>query len=383
MDTPVVAHWHGNDVDLTTIERQLVPCWAQAAQSAPAASAIRTSIFNLVVYTDSQESAQGVCEKLDRLAGGRPSRAIVLAVDRNAAGCSVDAEVRVQCQWRAGDQSFLGYEQLIITAHGRVADHPASLVDPLLVAELPTYLWWPGQPPFGHRIFRRLLAVADQLVVDSAQFRSPGDGIADIGRLCSGQQGVNDLHWARLTHWRDIIAQIFDDPACLPYVGHISSIRLDCGAGGNEAPANAATLLLLGWMASRLGWEPESTLDRLAREDVTLAVLQDERLIPIELRFRDHGSAGAGELIGVELVAEPEGKPPARFNVARTDDLQLVRVDTAIQGSTEMSRLMPLAVKSDEELLADELGLTGHDRLYEGVIEMASRMAGREGWMPA
>jgi hypothetical protein len=33
-------------------------------------------------------------------------------------------------------------------------------------------------------------------------------------------------------------------------------------------------------------------------------------------------------------------------------------------------------------VLVDELELVGHDELYDRVVDMASRMAGREVWMP-
>jgi hypothetical protein len=47
-----------------------------------------------------------------------------------------------------------------------------------------------------------------------------------------------------------------------------------------------------------------------------------------------------------------------------------------------IERTVPFEAKGEAELLADEMGLVSHDRLYDTVVSMASRMAGREVWVP-
>jgi glucose-6-phosphate dehydrogenase assembly protein OpcA len=374
--------WHDTDVDVTAIERQLSRLWAQTAQDGRASSFVRTSILNLVVFTDSESGAHRILDSLDRLPARHPSRVIILVGDRMSQGSSIDAEVSVLSRPAAQNAPLVSYEQLIVTAHGRAADHLSSVVIPLLMPELPTYLWWSGQPPFGHRMFHRLLSVADQLVIDSAEFRSPGDGLADVARICAGRQGVNDFHWARLTPWREILAQFFDGPTWAPYAKGVISLKLTFGQGGNGVSATAGTLLLLGWAASHLGWEPETTLDAVVVRDVAMSVLQGDRLIPIELHFHDRGPQAAGKLMGIELVSQPKGEQPARFTVERTEDLQHTHVSMKIHGGPEISRVVPLGTKGDVELLAEELEMAGHDRLYDVVVETASRVAGREVWVP-
>jgi len=141
--------------------------------------------------------------------------------------------------------------------------------------------------------------------------------------------------------------------------------------------------VLVAWVAEHLGWEPETTLDGLARGDLQLSVLQTERLIPIELQFRDHGPEAAGRLIAIELVSQPKGMPPARFTVGRTEnDLDNAHVCMEIHEGCTISRVVPLHLKTEVELLADELDLGGRDTLYEKVVDMAGRMAGREAWVP-
>lgn len=220
-------------------------------------------------------------------------------------------------------------------------------------------------------------------VVDFAEFSSPGDGYADLARLCFGKQGVNDFNWARLSAWREIIAQFFDGAVLAPYASAIHSVQVEFGAGGeNYARPTAGVLLLVGWMASRLGWEPETTLDSIPKHAVTLSVLQEERVIEIDFRFRSHGASAAGRLMRVEIQCERETGEDAVFTVSRSADMRHAHISMQIGEGQDLCRVIPLDIKSDEELLADELEAAGHDRLYESVVEMASRVAGRELWVP-
>jgi glucose-6-phosphate dehydrogenase assembly protein OpcA len=270
-----------------------------------------------------------------------------------------------------------------VTVQGRAADHLASVVVPLLMPEVPTYLWWPGQPLFGHRLFHRLLASADQLVIDSAQFQSPGDGLNDLARLCSGRYGVNDINWARLKPWREIIAQFFDSPQVIPYAYAIQCVSVEFGSGeGNFAQSTAGLLLTLGWVASELGMEPETTLDTLAMRDVSLSLLQGNSLVAINVTFRDAGAEAAGKLLRIELRAKVADGPEALFVVRRSTDFLHAHVSMRVGEETEISRVVALDIKADPVLLADELAAAGHDRLYERVVDMAARIAGREVWIP-
>lgn len=383
MASSIALDWRGTNVDVTTIERQLSHLWVQLGHKLSDQLPVRTSIFNLVVFTASEDSARDICDRLDQLPRRQPSRVIILASDRSPHEPSVDGAVSVVCQTPAGRRWTRCYERLIVTARGRAAAHPGSVVIPLLIPEIPTYLWWPGQPLFGHGMFHRLLSVAEQLVVDSAQFQSPGDGLADLARVCSGAQGVHDFHWARLTPWREIIAQFFDGPEWLPYAHGIQSLEMKFGSGGNAASATAGALLLVGWLASHLGWKAETPLDRVPARDVTMGVFQKERLIPISLAFKDLGAKAAGRLMGLEMVSQPPSLPVAQFAVNRSEDMERARVTVEIHEGAKINRVVPLDLKGDVELLADELELAGHDKLYALVVGMASRMAGREVWVPA
>jgi glucose-6-phosphate dehydrogenase assembly protein OpcA len=374
--------WSGHDVDVTTIERRLAELWTHLPAGSDNPAGVRTHMFNLVVYADSSQQLARV-SRLIELAGRHPSRAIILTADRSPIEPSVDAELTLRCRSGPGGTATYCHEQAVLALRGRAADHPSSVVMPLLMPELPTYLWWPGQPPFGFSAFNRLLTVAEQLIVDSAEFDSPGVGLTELARLCTRRYGINDFHWARLTPWREVFAQFFEGEALIPYMDAIRAVSVEFGSGpGQLNGVTAGLLLIVGWLASRLGWEPETTLNASVAGDTRLTVLQGERLIPIDLRFGEHGAQSAGRLMCVEVVAQPADRPPGRFRITRLDSLFHVNVTMEIHGKPPITRVFPLGMKTEEQLLSEELELAGVDVLYSEVVHHASRLAGRDVWMP-
>src|SRR5205807_2505103 len=94
------------------------------------------------------------------------------------------------------DTMFWGARQGGVAAHGDFEDRLASAVIPLLVPDLPVFLWWTGTPPLGSRSFGDLLRLTDRLVVDSADFARPEltlPIIARISEAARGRFGLTDL----------------------------------------------------------------------------------------------------------------------------------------------------------------------------------------------
>ncbi|HZS94954.1 MAG TPA: glucose-6-phosphate dehydrogenase assembly protein OpcA [Chloroflexota bacterium] len=373
--------WEGTGVDMTDVSGHLADLWSQVSNK-NGVGAVRTHTSNLVVYAGEPDEAKDLEELLRQLAERHPSRTVMVISDRQHPTPSVDARADVYCQQVPSLNAPLCHEQVIVTAHGRAADHPASIVSPLLLPELPTSLWWPGQPLFGHRVFHRLLELASELIVDSGQFNSPGDGFASISRILRSGMRVKDLNWVRLSPWRDIVAGFFDGQVWAPYAYGIRSIRVTFGSGKDaSAYITAGTLLLLGWIGCRLEWQPDTTLERPIRGSIAMSVLQGERLIPIDLGFEDRGSEVRGRLTGIEVISQPKGLPPARFRVERTDDARHARATSTIHDGAESSRVVQIEMLSEGDLLAMQLDVTDTQDLYDEAAALAARLAGRELWL--
>ena len=195
------------------------------------------------------------------LALRHPSRAIIVLGDRRRDGVLASLQLHCHVPRSDGAQPVL-YEQILARVRGDFDERVASVVIPLLVPDLPVFLWWTETPPSDGRHVDDLVTLADRLIVDSADFARADLTLPEVARLARFRVGITDLNWARLTDWRELIAQFFDVPAWRPFLNGITGIRAGFAVdmdGRDIHPSQA--LLLLGWLASRLAWRP---VERLA-----------------------------------------------------------------------------------------------------------------------
>jgi glucose-6-phosphate dehydrogenase assembly protein OpcA len=128
-------------------------------------------------------------------------------------------------------------EVISIWLRGPRAHAPASVVQPLLVPDLPAFLRWRGSLPYGATELEQLLDVADRLVVNGREWDDAARDYASLAGLFD-RIVVSDIAWARTRPWRAAIAALW------PAVASVEELRVR----GPEADA----LLLDGWLRSRL-----------------------------------------------------------------------------------------------------------------------------------
>jgi glucose-6-phosphate dehydrogenase assembly protein OpcA len=117
--------------------------------------------------------------------------------------------------------------------------HPASVVVPLLVSDLPVFCRWRGRPQFDE-VFDELVDVVDRLIVDTTEW--PSDTLSrSYGELAKrfDRTAVSDIAWERTERWRRELA------AAWPFEGREISVKA----------THAQALLLKGWLQSRLDHE--------------------------------------------------------------------------------------------------------------------------------
>ena len=139
----------------------------------------RTSVMTHIAWVPTQwvEAAEDV---LSGLADRHPSRTIVLVPDPDAEdGLEAEAEVT---QLSAGQGRKVCVDTIRVRLSGSRAEVPASVVQPLLLPDLPVFLRWRGLPPFGERPFEELVDVVDRLIVDSDRVARPAGAVRAAGR---------------------------------------------------------------------------------------------------------------------------------------------------------------------------------------------------------
>ena len=200
----------------------------------------RTSVMNHIAWVP-ERWVDAATRTLAGLQERHPSRAVLLFPRPHDPRDALDAEVDLRCFAR-GKGASICFEVIELHLCGGRAAAPASVVAPLLLADLPDFLRWRGPLPFGEPELEQLVDLADRLIVDSIEWPDPEDAFSLLPELFD-RTAVSDIAWARGEAWREAIARLW------PGVADATTLRV-AGPTGDA-------LLLVGWLGSRLGRELE------------------------------------------------------------------------------------------------------------------------------
>jgi glucose-6-phosphate dehydrogenase assembly protein OpcA len=242
---------------VSEIERKLASLRMEQERGAR----LRTSVMTHIAWVP-EEWVEAAEDVLTGLAERHPSRTIVLLPQSGASG--LEGEVSTD-SFTAAENRSVCTDTIRIRLHGTSAEHPASVVEPLLITDLPVFLRWRGVPPFGDSAFEELVDVVDRLIVDSTEWPDLPGSYAGFSEIFE-RVAVSDIAWGRTSRWRQMLATLW------PGIASVSRIKV----AGTLAQAH----LLAGWLRSRL-----------------------ERSIELEHEPSDR-------LAGVELDGKPAPFPP-------------------------------------------------------------------------
>lgn len=230
-------------------------------------------VLNLVCVVDAGFGGE-IANRLRGVGRYHASRTIVCSVEPERE--TIDAVATLSAPDMADDQGLaLMRETVILSCGTEHLPRLDRLVDPLIVSELPTCVW----SPHGHdEGLDSLLGLADVVLYDSADEADARQALTHGLRL-SREAYLVDLSWLRTTPWRERLAATFDP---VPLRGQLELFsELDVRV---HPESRAAALLLIGWLASRLGWRTSPLMhegERLIgsasghRQNVKLSVTSD------------------------------------------------------------------------------------------------------------
>lgn len=428
--TPLVALQDPVDVSLEDIEQSLSQIWVSHGGEGGAPTAVRATTFTLVVYEadDTQQllaalgyysgpidgilgprmqsalrsaqkdyglpmtgrpspelrqllyrdyaaqAAQGLIHPersavdvratsvADAIASQNPCRVIALCPTLGAdtgiraqvaAYCPIDKKVRgslICCEYITLKGTYSAFERI------------EPLLQSLIIRDLPCFLWWKGDLQHHLDLFQSLAPKFNRTFVDSSEFLVPTQTLRTLADLLDQGLSITDLNWRRLAAWQELAAEAFDPPERRLAVKEIDQVVIDYEKGN---PAQA--LLYLGWLASRLQWQPRRVTLETGDYDLhhIELVSADERLIKAELAGIPTGDSGLvlGDLIDLKLTSS---NPKADCcTIICSETRGCMRMESG--GSAQMCRtyhVNPLTDQTAELLLSQELQRWGQDVLY-------------------
>lgn len=334
-------------VDVKSLAHELRRLWQENEKEGSAIT--RACTRNLVALCASEAEASKATEAIAALAGDHPSRAFVVVASDEPA--KLEAYLTAHCSLRAGGRHVC-CEQLTLHVGSDARRRAAGAIVPLLVPDLPVFVWLPGTPTWDDPLLTRLLDVSDRLVIDSRTATDPHAfvcGLVDAHKADAWAPG--DFEWSRLMDWREAVASLFDEPATFAMPAKIDTIEVRYGTGGSAV----AAALLAGWAQDRVA-------AARAREGATGTA---------QATLAQVTEASPGAILGVVLkAAEPRLTCTVAFEAG--DSGLTARVD--LEDACALPARLPFTESDLVRLLEHQLDMPGASPLYERALARAATL---------
>lgn len=307
------------------------------------------------------------------IAAQNPCRVITLCPQIGVEeGISVQVSAYCPVQKQSGSR-LICCEYISLRGDKQSLGQTGDLIESLMIADLPKFVWWKATPNPEQDLFKRLAEACNCLILDSSYFSDPESEFLKMQELIESETYVADLNWHRLSPWQELAAAAFDPPERRQALVEIDRVTIDYEKG-NAAQA----LMYLGWLASRLGWQPMRYTESV-ENDYELSHIWFEgpgdRPIEAELAAVPTADWGevSGDLIALRLAST---NPDADCGtILCSETTGCMRMEAG--GSAQSSRTEQVTALSDQKaefLLGQQLQRWGRDFLYEESLAVTAQM---------
>ncbi len=363
--------------NVAELEAELSALWKTAAEDPEIHHAVtRSCALTLLAYVESEEAGREVLNLVDGVTPENPCRAVVMVAEREAAPAGLSAQIAARCHLPAAGEKEVCCEQISIRARGEAVHGLDQVVIPLMVPGLPVFLLWRAGRFSPAKFLDPILRASDHVLVDSARFPDPDTDLPRLFeqvRRLSDEVVFTDLNWARITPWRELVAQCFDSAETRPYLDRLSEVRVEYERDSPRVLVHRAqSLLLTGWLASRLHWEPKPTPKPRGSEGRSFLFSTGGGSAQVECLPRHFEGGGAGRCVSIRMSAG--GDLPATFSLGRGPDGKAALTRSEISGRPPIERAVRLEVVDEVELINEEIKLAGRDQVYEEALGMIARL---------
>lgn len=313
-------------------------------ESAAFGGGVKANLFNLVIAGLPGGPPE---EALRALLGRRPSRVVRLEPgppDR----CG--AVVTGRCSPGAQDRGVC-LEEIALEAGGDPLGDGAAAWTPLLVRDIPTFLWLRGPWSAGRLPGPEAVAHADKLIVDSSVSDDPAGALRGLHRLREATRGrlaIADLAWSRTLPLRALAARAFDPAGAREALADLAAVTL-------RGAARAEALLFFLWLAVRLGWRAT-----LAGGAASFADAGDRDVAAVH-------EAPAPLARGAALSFASRGGTRVEVACAADDRSARGFACASVGGDRQ-----PWRIASDGELLLAEVDAPKQDALLDDVLRLGA-----------
>ena len=256
-------------------------------------------LFNLIVYTQETHSIRYLQAMVEMILSQFPCRIIFIQEHLSDKGKETS---ELQMEMKQKKEKDFSCEQVFINVSEKEIDQVYFLLLPLLVPDLPIYVFWGQDPTTSHSLFPHLEKMATRLFFDSEttdDLQKFSQGL--LSRLQNTSIQIVDMNWARITGWREVFAQVFDCVERLTQLETAQQIQIIY----NNRPSELSfypmiqAIYFQAWIASRLGWTFQKAEKRDHRDILTYR--KNEQSHQIELIPQVDENFEAEEILEIKI----------------------------------------------------------------------------------
>jgi glucose-6-phosphate dehydrogenase assembly protein OpcA len=360
---------------LDRVDAELRALWATPPTPGDTPKA-RACTMNLVVVAETPARATQWVTVVDEVLHATPARAIIVGLDP-AGPEGLEAGTTAVCTPREGGGPLVCSERITLIARGAVCARLHSCITALCATDVPTTLVWLGSVRADDAAFEPLARDASRIVLDAAQGSLASLArVVDWGRAraVADRPGVADLAWTRLAPWQEMCARMFDEPRLRALASQVTRVTL-VQACTSRSPLGVEGSLLLGWLATRLGWKATAQSPRLA------LAREDGGAVRLALGAEPSSTAPRNALLAVRLEASADGAT-MRGQIAREPgaDAATWRLEVTPAGGEpqRVEHHVRLRASETSRVLERTLHRPAHDPALGEAATWASELRGEE-----
>jgi glucose-6-phosphate dehydrogenase assembly protein OpcA len=231
-------------------------------------------VLNLVVVVDREWRGE-IMNRLEQVGRYHASRTILCTVEPGRQTIDASVVMTVAGESKPGEL-MMTRERVILELGQKHLPKLDTIVDPLVVTDLPTLVW----APHGHHEAEDALLHMSQVVLIDSVNEPDASSALSRAKALAQEAYVVDLAWLRTTPWRERVAATFDPPRW-----RAELMRIDGVTVRHRPDSGVAGVLFFGWLASRLGWGTGTLMPVNGsvrgrahghRDDVTLSLEPDQ-----------------------------------------------------------------------------------------------------------
>lgn len=353
-------------IALSEIHDALIKEWSDLSSEVESQTGnlpLRANTCTLVVITARGAAVRAVREALHQLAAAIPSRVLHFVFEPKQQ--TPTAEIWAHCALTPSGKQGGCYDVIEVVISPDMVNAIPNIVAIHRLGELPTFVVWIGQADIGSPGFRSVTSVADRLIIDTESYSRPLAALRDyamfLGTAGSGVLG-SDLAWARISTWRELIAQSFDSAPVRRYLWDIRGVDISY-----DDSQTSGAILLASWLGSRLNLEPVSATDSHTAMELRASSGRSDQRVTFNLHHSHQSGVG---IRSVRILAR-SGSSASRISIIRgTGDTSTARVETS--GMPRQERVVHHVDAPRHELIASEFMRYTRDRVFEESLSHAA-----------